>query len=536
MMTSPVLFHVHYMPTPHATIISPDIRGNGNITTHYCYSATTTTIITTTIKSAICLAHLAATLIGDDSHSSEELRRRSAGGKVLMNLAILAKPQPPKEQQQGQQQEQPFFLEDTVDPSSLSTEGAGAAEALRYVIQLAESVGLTERASTSAGSSSASASGMESKADVAVHDPAGRVADAGIWTRASFSGLGDWVHQTLAPILSLSTSARSADHENGVKAKRCHDSGSRGTAANEALPPPPPQPLPVAAGSVGSGTPASPRAKTATTVAEAAAAARGSRDLWAALAVANALVQAARQPAAPATSGASDGLRSRSLLPTFLLETSLASGLLALTRGPLFHLGTLHQSESGNDDPNIARPNSAATAAATTTSASSDRVAYSGSVNVGGCASMGALSSAAMAIVKDAAGLCPEGMWTGLRVEVLPALAGSPCFFGKSDDVVGDVVDATSDVRETDGGARGWGRGHGHELRWGARVLREAVDGMGTGVVPFASRLLPVALRGMTHADEEVRDFQPQRVVPPCLFACLVLSVAVIQECPGWVL
>ncbi|CAM9548854.1 unnamed protein product, partial [Sphacelaria rigidula] len=103
-------------------------------------------------------------------------------------------------------------------------------------IQLAATVGLRERGPTTAGSSSASASEAVGKANVVVRGSAGKLADAGTGTRASFSGLDDWIHQTLAPILSLSAPAGPADHGKDVEAKRRHDGGYRGNATNEALP------------------------------------------------------------------------------------------------------------------------------------------------------------------------------------------------------------------------------------------------------------------------------------------------------------
>lgn len=401
-------------------------------------------------QSTARLARLAATLLGDDD-------RRGAGGKVLMNLAVLAKPQPRSSVEEEDEGSEPG-----------RAGGGGPAEALRHAILLAPTTG-PAAAETAAASSSTSEVRNETRV-VGGAAAAGMGKRADARTGSSFPDIHGWVRQTLAPLLLLAAPTRPADgdEEDGeVKEK-----GQRGSATGE---------------------PAVSTIPTAAMAAEATL--QGSRDLWAALAVANALVQAARHPAsaAAATGGSSSSM---SLLSAFLLETPLASGLLALSRWPLFR--------------------SVAAAAATTT-ADGDSFADSGG---GGAwsSSIDPSSDAAMVVVKEAARLCPEGVWAGLRADVLPALTGS-CSFIVAGDAVVDMVDAGSgDLEAAGNGGLG---AQGRELRWGARVLREMVDGMGTGVVPFAARLLPVALRGMTHADDEVRGWT---LVVFCFLAFLVTS------------
>lgn len=174
------------------------------------------------------------------------------------------------------------------------------------------------------------------------------------------------------------------------------------------------------------------------------------RELSAALAVADALLQAARSPV-DGRAGPLSGL---------LLETPLAAGLLALAR-------------------------SASAAGLTADEELQQRVE-------GVSAAAAAAADSALIIAREAAATCPDGMWTGLRAEIFPALAKGPVGHGGSSSSRDGVLS----------------NGVGGEKAGGVRtalVFREVIDGMGTGVVPFAARLLPVALRGMTDANEEVK-------------------------------
>lgn len=365
--------------------------------------------------SAFHLASIAAKLLSNES--SEACRR--AGAKVLTNLAVLGKPLHPS---------------DMSTPSSLDVaaggkaHGGGAAEALRHAILLAPVAGSSRVAGGSNRDSSKGIVAREVGAE-------GGAVPGG-------AGIGDWARQTLAPLLSRSVAAEensSDQKQSKVRSARDKEPKSSGAPPDAAS-------------------------------AAAASATRTSRDLWAALAVAAALVQAARFPA-----GTAEGIDSvashcsshgpRSLLSAFLLETPLASGLLALARrSPLPAAG--HASDDSSIDD-------------------ATRSRGAPPVNI----MVDDVADAAVAIAKETARLCPMGVWSGLRAELLPALTGScpP----PTENSAGDRVNTAS------GRAGGGGRG--------ALVLREVVDGMGTGVVPFASRLLPVALRGMTDADEEVR-------------------------------
>ena len=186
-------------------------------------------------------------------------------------------------------------------------------------------------------------------------------------------------------------------------------------------------------------------------------------EVSAALGLVNALIRAARSPVSGRT-GPLEGL---------LLETTLAAGLVALARSV-----------------------SAGTDSAESLARSQQQSDHGGRppyrVEDGGAATSTEEAHAAMLIAREAAALYPEGMWLGLRAELLPALA------------------AGSSVDGDGGNGRGSGDGGGSTGVSAARgvraglVLREMVDGMGKGVVPFATRLLPVVLRGMTDTNEEV--------------------------------
>ena len=164
-------------------------------------------------------------------------------------------------------------------------------------------------------------------------------------------------------------------------------------------------------------------------------------ELLASLGVADALLQASRDPLD----------RKTGPLAGLMLETPLAAGLLALAKS-------------------------------IPTTEGSDGIEVSGCVTSDGTA----VADVALAVARDAAAICPHGIWLGLRAELLPVLL----------------------ARYSGGDSRGAGSG-GREVRGASGrsraglVLKEVVEGMGTGVVPFATRLLPVALKGMTDADEE---------------------------------
>lgn len=199
-------------------------------------------------------------------------------------------------------------------------------------------------------------------------------------------------------------------------------------------------------------------------------------EISAALGVTSALVQAARNP----VGGQAGPLKS------LLLETTLAAGLVALARFVVADTDSAEsqiisrtQQQSGHDGhpPSIVEGGGAAAASQ-------------------------AQADAALLIAKEMAALYPEGLWLGLRAELLPALAAGLSVAGSGGSGEGSGGGS--------GGGDGGGGGGGSvciSAVGGVRpglVLREVVDGMGKGVVPFATRLLPVALRGMTDTNEEV--------------------------------
>ncbi|CAM9732253.1 unnamed protein product, partial [Scytosiphon promiscuus] len=196
-------------------------------------------------------------------------------------------------------------------------------------------------------------------------------------------------------------------------------------------------------------------------------------ELSAALGVTDALLQAARDP--PVADGdrqrAAVARSQRPLLASLLLDTPLAAGLVALAcsgRVPVTSVGGNMDTEvsiEGRRSSARSRPLLAATA------------------------------DAALAITRDAAAIFPRGLWVGIRAELLPALAAGP---------VSSSGDSGADGNEVAFGGGIFGVGVTGGVRVGL-VLKEVVSGMGTGVVPFAARLLPVALRGMTDANEEFR-------------------------------
>lgn len=189
-------------------------------------------------------------------------------------------------------------------------------------------------------------------------------------------------------------------------------------------------------------------------------------EVSAALGLANALVQAARNPVNGRT-GPLEGL---------LLETTLAAGLMALARSV----------SAGTDS---------AESLARSQQQSEDAGYPPSSMEDGGTAASTAEADAAMLIVREAAALYPEGVWLGLRADLLPVLAAGLPVGGGGGSGESSVGGGGSGSSACISAARG--------VRAGL-VLREVVDGMGKGVVPFATRLLPVALRGMTDTNEEV--------------------------------
>lgn len=181
-------------------------------------------------------------------------------------------------------------------------------------------------------------------------------------------------------------------------------------------------------------------------------------ELSAALGVADALLHAARKPV--------DGRAGP--LADLLLETPLAAGLLARARlvSALVPVAdSAVSAEFSDEGQHYQKAGQGESDGPTSLKADSDAAASA------------VTADAALRIVREASALCPEGVWMGLRAELLPALAAGSSGGGSS---------AAGAVRA-------------------ALVLREVVDGMGTRVVPFAARLLPVALRGMTDANEQVR-------------------------------
>lgn len=388
--------------------------------------------------------------------------RRGAGNKVLTNLAVLAKPQPRSSVEEER---------DKGLGSSGRAGDDGPAEALRHAIQLAATTGRAAANTVAASSGTCEVRNEARVVSGAVATEVGK--HAGTRTVAYFSDIGDWVRQALAPLLVLAAPTRPADRDEA--GGDANEKDQKGSATGE------PSPPLLASGLNVSGIHTVPTIPTAAVVAEVTP--RGSRDLWAALAVANALVQASRHSVSAATAAAAaagGNSPSMSLLSAFLLETPMASGLLALSRRPVTH---------------------SVTAAATST-ADGDNIADSGGVGGDSSSLIDLSSDAAVAVIKEAAGLCPEGVWAGLRADVLPALTGSCSFIVPSNAIV-DMMDAGSG--DHDVARNSVLRKQEWELRWGGRMLREMVDGMGVGVVPFAARLLPVALKGMTHADDEVR-------------------------------
>lgn len=420
------------------------------------------------------MAHLAAALLGDDAARSE---RRDAGTKALFRLASLA----------GRaQQQSPSALAAAAEEALVAADVArdGASETLRRAIALASASSsavpsakpcLSAAGTCSSGSGSDSSSGGGRDGEGERAGGPGRGPGGGVGS-GDGRAVQDWVLQTLAPLLQ-----HPSGREKRVKA-------APGTT---------PIVLPE--------TRRKPRAEDL----EKSPAEVRAIELSAALGVADALLlQAARSTTPPADEPNRRGQGREGpqpLLARLLLETPLAAGLLALacsgcappvragaaetpqsSRGAAArsrippsrrHRRRQQQQNGGGDE---AEGTNAPQAAALT----ADERAVAA-----------ATAEAALAIAREGAAVCPEGLWVGLRAELLPALAaGSGSASG-----VGGVGGGVPCFDGGDGGG-----GVASDVRTGL-VLKEVVAGMGTRVVPFAARLLPVALRGMTDAREEVR-------------------------------
>lgn len=411
------------------------------------------------LSSAVRLANLVAALLSD---ASSEPRRR-AGAKVLLNLAVLARTQ-------LQLTLATPTPENAVDGETVVPERGGAADALKQAVFLAKIFPVC------GGSTNAGGGGG---GDAAVGVGKGDNHDGGV------AAVGDWVLQALGPLLRYAEKTYKIDQLEGERVMEmdtAHSSGSGGggigvvrnvtanpssvVAAANANP---------SASAVKNAGDATTRSITSATTSAANIdnGATATRELWVALTVADALVQAARYPDAEdsdtaSVDGAVAGDAPRGPLSAVLFGTPLAAGLLALARSP-----TLADADADAEHSTVTPAVDVKRETLATTP--------DGMVTGDGPA------DAALVIVKEAAALCPEGVWTGLRAELLPALTA-----------VGGVSDG-------DGG--GGGQEGGGERRRGAQMLRDVVNGMGTGVVPFAARLLPVALRGMTDADDEVSTY-----------------------------
>ncbi|CAB1096075.1 unnamed protein product [Ectocarpus sp. CCAP 1310/34] len=421
--------------------------------------------------SASRLARLATALLGDAARSE----RRDAGAMVLFGLASLS----------GKGQQQSLNSPSTAaaaatEETLMAVEVAcdGATEMLRHAVSLAPSSSAVPTAPVLPPASPASAARPllapgSTRSDVRSGGGRGEgreevVKDGGREGRRGRGGRGgkavrDWALQTLAPLLR---------HPSGM--------GTQG------------------GNTIGAGTAALPRPQRKLSAAEKKKSADEIRaiDLSAALGVAEALLQAARDRTAAAAAAAANPDRGeRPLLGSLLLETSLAAGLLALARS-----GVPVSGEDEGADISAEPSHRRTRLRQHRRSGGGAGNAHDGgtpSVDGGGHAAAvaAATADAALIIARDAAALFPDGLWEGLRSDLLPALAAGAC----SGDVGGSGMRGGS---FGDGGVGGIGVAG--DVRAGL-VLKEVVGGMGTGVVPYAARLLPVALRGMTDANEEVR-------------------------------
>ncbi|CAM9115468.1 unnamed protein product [Laminaria digitata] len=393
-------------------------------------------------RSAHRLAHLAADLLSDAARPE----RQDAGAMVLSGLAALA----------GKQSSGAAGPLSDEASSAAAVARSGATETLRHAVVLAPR-GITRALALETSSSSAvdtlagsdcggsgCSDGPGEEDGFPEYNRDGRRDTLAMRAEA----MGEWLHQTLTPLTRCATATNVGDRKKPFA----------GSAAATAL-----------------AAPAAPtRArKLSASERKLSPADLSTNEVSAALGLANALVQAARNPVSGGEAGPLEGL---------LLETTLAAGLVALARsvspGTESAENSLAQSQQQSDHGRCP-----------------PFVVEDG----GGAAASTAEADAAMFIVREAAALYPEGVWLGLRAELLPALAAGSSSVGGGGG------------SGEDSGGGGGGSGGGSVCVSAARgvraglVLKEVVDGMGKGVVPFATRLLPVALRGMTDTNEEVR-------------------------------
>lgn len=434
------------------------------------------------------MAHLAAALLGDAACPE----RCDAGAKVLFGLASLAG--------RGQQQS-PSALAAAAEEALVAADVArdGATETLRHAIALAPA---SASASASASrmmeappASPPAASGPSARSSLLVsgacrsgagsNDGGGRRAAEGKgaagdpgrgWGEGVGSGGGravqDWLLQTLAPLLQ-------------------HPSGRETRAKTTAY------------GTIPIVLPGTRRKLSAAERKKSAAEVRAI-ELSAALGVADALLlQAARgSPAVDEAGRRGPEGGPQPLLQRLLLETPLAAGLLGLgcsgsapvraeDDDPQSSSSSGTTPRSGRTPPSHRRQQRRDTNGGGGGEATAPRAARTADEG----AVVAATAEAALVIAREAAALCPEGLWVGLRAELLPALAAGS---GPPSGVGGSFANV-----DGGGGEGGSSVGVARGIRAGL-VLKEVVAGMGTGVVPFAARLLPVALRGMTDANEQV--------------------------------
>lgn len=336
-------------------------------------------------------------LLGSPSES-----RRRAGTKVLSNLALLAKV-PVSEN-----------APTARSPSDASIAHDGAFEALRHVVLLSTLFPSRE---------SGEGDGCFEKASV----PMCRIDVGGVGpARVGAKAAGDWVQQTLAPLLSYRYNDDGNAKSDGLGA-----GATVGAACGAGIPP------------------------------------RDPRQVWASLAVADAIVRAAQD----ASSGGEE------VISALALQAPLISGLLALARRPASDFLYLARAAAAE------APASLGSQGEIEQGSNTAARALAGDDEEENCSD---LADAAMSLAKSAAALCPKVIWDGIREEVLPILKGTR----SGNDTAARNVGITK---------------VNFERQRAALVLRDMVDGMGTGVVPFATRLLPVALKGMMDSHKEVK-------------------------------
>lgn len=439
-------------------------------------------------QSASCLAHLAAALLGDAARHE----RRDAGAKVLFGLASLAG--------RGQQRS-PSALAAAAEEALVAADVArdGATETLRHAIALASPPGArvteaspalrTAASATSArylsvsgtrGSDGGGSGGGGRDGDGKIAGDPGRGRGGGVGS-GDCKAVQDWVLQTLAPLLQ---------HPLGRETSRAKTAGVKRSGT-----------IPIV-------LPGTQRKLSAAELKKPVAEVRAI-ELSAVLGVADALLlQATRgAPPQPVDEPGRRGVKGapQPLLASLLLETPLAAGLLRLACSgcaPVSAEDNAAQSSSGTAASGRIPPSRRRQRQRNTNGGDGDATEgtalWAVHMTADERAVAAATAEAALVIAREAAALCPEGLWVGLRAELLPALAAGP--ESPSGGVGGSVacVDG-GDGEGGGGGSIGVARG----VRAGL-VLKEVVAGMGIGVVPFAARLLPVALRGMTDANEQV--------------------------------